>query len=94
MQENYSSIVLNNALTREKSFQTFKMLNNTRIALNRRISRALSRAKINLARGNRCSYSTVTSWVDNDIKKVQNRKPRRVLFNVPGSDERKIAKGT
>jgi citrate lyase subunit beta-like protein len=68
------------------------MLTNTLTALNKGITRALRSVNSNLVRGDRCSYSTVTSFVDNDIKKIQNRKPRRVLFNVPGSDERKITK--
>jgi hypothetical protein len=70
------------------------MLTNTLTALNKGITRALRSVNSNLVRGHSCSYSTVTSFVDNDIKKVQNRRPRRVLFNVPGSDERKITKGT
>lgn len=70
------------------------MLTNTLTALNKGITRALRSVNSNLVRGDKCSYSTVTSFVDNDIKKIQNRKPRRVLFNVPGSDERKITKGT
>jgi len=68
-------------------------LMNTRNIITRGINYSQRIANKFSVRVDRCSYSTVTSFVDNDIKKIQNRKPRRLLFNVPGSDERKIAKG-